>query len=180
MSDQLVITALGADRPGIVDELSEVLFSRELNIEDSRMSVLGGEFAILLLVSGTAEAINGVVGDISTLEQSLRMKLLTKVTSSQSITEDFENYIVEVEAIDHPGIVHKIASFFSSQQVNIEELSTERYSAAHTATPMFSVAMIISIPSGIDSKELSENFLDMCDELNLDASITPAMLPQDE
>ena len=46
MSQKLVITALGADRPGIVNELSEALYARQLNIEDSRMSVLGGEFAI--------------------------------------------------------------------------------------------------------------------------------------
>ena len=47
MSEQLVITALGDDRPGIVDELSNALFRHNLNIEDSRMSVLGGEFAVL-------------------------------------------------------------------------------------------------------------------------------------
>ena len=51
MDEQLVITALGDDRPGIVDELSNALFKHKLNIEDSRMSVLGGEFAVLLLVA---------------------------------------------------------------------------------------------------------------------------------
>ncbi|MCK5262904.1 MAG: glycine cleavage system protein R, partial [Gammaproteobacteria bacterium] len=53
MNQKLVITALGADRPGIVDELSNTLLTHQLNIEDSRMSVLGGEFAILLLVTGS-------------------------------------------------------------------------------------------------------------------------------
>ena len=56
MNQKLVITALGKDRPGIVDELSSTLFTHQLNIEDSRMSVLGGEFAIQLLVSGDEKA----------------------------------------------------------------------------------------------------------------------------
>ena len=61
MSEHLVITALGDDRPGIVDELSNALFRRDLNIEDSRMSVLGGEFAVLLLVSGSVQAIRALL-----------------------------------------------------------------------------------------------------------------------
>ena len=82
MSEQLVITALGDDRPGIVDELSNALFKHELNIEDSRMSVLGGEFAVLLLVSGSAQSIDDFVADTASLEESLNMKLLVKLTSS--------------------------------------------------------------------------------------------------
>ena len=61
MSVELVITALGEDRPGIVDELSSVLSKKQLNIEDSRMSVLGGEFAILMLVSGASNSIDAFI-----------------------------------------------------------------------------------------------------------------------
>lgn len=174
MSEQLVITALGADRPGIVDELSDVLLSHGLNIEDSRMSVLGGEFAILLLLSGTGEAINSLIGDIASLEKSLGMKLTTKITRAKSAGDNLTYYSVTVESIDHPGIVHKLASFFSSQQINIRDLSTERYAAAHTATPMFSVNITISVPADLEITQLRNDFLDMCEELNLDASITPA------
>ena len=84
MSEQLVITALGDDRPGIVDELSKALFKHNLNIEDSRMSVLGGEFAVLLLVSGPQQSIDDFVGDTASLEQTLKMKILVKMTSSKT------------------------------------------------------------------------------------------------
>jgi len=173
MSEQLVITALGDDRPGIVDEMSKVLFKRNLNIEDSRMSVLGGEFAVLLLVSGSQQSIDDFVADTASLEQSLNMKILVKITSSESSPQAMVPYMVEVVAIDHPGIVHKLASFFSSQQINIVDLHTERYAAAHTATPMFAVNMTIGIPTDIAIKALRDEFIDMCDDLNLDASMTP-------
>jgi glycine cleavage system transcriptional repressor len=67
MSVQLVITALGEDRPGIVDELSNVLGKQQLNIEDSRMSALGGEFAILMLVSGASNSIDAFMDEIPEL-----------------------------------------------------------------------------------------------------------------
>ncbi len=154
MSEQLVITALGDDRPGIVDELSNALFKHELNIKDSRMSVLGGEFAVLLLVSGSKQSIDDFVGDTASLEQSLNMKILVKMTSSETIPQAMVPYTVEVVAIDHPGIVHKLASFFSGRQINIVDLHTERYAAAHTATPMFAVNMTIGIPADITVKTL--------------------------
>ena len=87
MTEQLVITALGEDRPGIVDELSNALTTHELNIEDSRMSVLGGEFAILMLVSGASNSINAFMDETSSLEASLRMKLLVKPTRKKAETQ---------------------------------------------------------------------------------------------
>ena len=173
MSEQLVITALGEDRPGIVDELSSTLFKHELNIEDSRMSVLGGEFAILLLVSGAQQSIDDFVAETAALEESLNMKLMVKLTSSTAPQQSLVPYTVEVVSIDHPGIVHQLASFFSSRKINIVDLNTERYAAAHTATPMFSVNMTIGVPADTAIKSLRDEFIDMCDELNLDASMTP-------
>ena len=174
MPEQLVITALGDDRPGIVDELSKALFKHNLNIEDSRMSVLGGEFAILLLVSGSEQSIDDFVADTASLEETLNMKLLVKLTSTEPAQQALLPYTVEVVAIDNPGIVHNLASFFSSRQINIVDLNTERYAAAHTATPMFSVNMTIGIPADISIKEVREEFMSMCDDLNLDASMMPS------
>ncbi len=173
MSEQLVITALGDDRPGIVDELSNALFKHDLNIEDSRMSVLGGEFAVLLLVSGGEQSIDDFVADTPELEQSLNMKLLVKRTRPAAAQQALVPYTVEVVAIDHPGIVHKLARFFSAKKINIVDLNTQRYAAAHTATPMFAVNMTIGIPADIAIKPLRDEFINMCDELNLDASMTP-------
>jgi len=172
MDEQLVITALGDDRPGIVDELSNVLFKHNLNIEDSRMSVLGGEFAVLLLVSGPEQSIDDFVADVTSLEESLNMKIMVKLTRSEPKHPALVAYAVKVVAIDNPGIVHNLASFFSSRQINIVDLNTERYSAAHTATPMFAVNMNINAPAEVPFEQLREEFINMCDDLNLDASMS--------
>ena len=80
---------------------------------------------------------------------------------------------MEVVAIDHPGIVYQIASFFSAREINIHELNTNRYAAAHTGTSMFSMAMIVDIPAEVRISALREDFLDFCDDLNMDAIIEP-------
>lgn len=172
MTEQLVITALGEDRPGIVDELSHTLSAHELNIEDSRMSVLGGEFAILMLVTGSTNSVNAFIDETSALEGSLRMKLLVKPTRKKTESRTLAPYAVEVVSMDHPGIVRDIAKFFSSRKINIIELDTSRYAAAHTGTPMFALHMTVEIPASQPISKLREEFVSMCDELNLDAKMT--------
>ena len=171
MTTKLVISALGADRPGIVDELSNIVYTHALNIEDSRMSVLGGEFAILLLVSGEQSSIDALRAQTAEIEQALKMSLLLKSTTESNIIGNTVPYSVEVAALDHPGIVRNIASFFSSQNINIVNLQTEKYSAPHTGSPMFALHMTIGIPAETNIAKLRENFFDICDELNLDAEI---------
>lgn len=172
MSEQLVITALGQDRPGIVDQLSDALGSRQLNIEDSRMSVLGGEFAVMLLVSGARDAIEDFLTGLPALEQTLGMKLLAKTTTPPAAQPDLIPCRVEVVSIDHPGIVHDLARFFSSRNINIVDLETERHPAAHTGTPMFTMHMIIGVPADQSIARVRDEFLATCDDLNLDATLT--------
>ena len=175
MSVQLVITALGEDRPGIVDELSKVLSKQQLNIEDSRMSVLGGEFAILMLVSGASASIDAFTDEIPALEGSLRMKLLVKLTQKRPESEKLAPYAVEVVSIDHLGIVQDIAHFFSSRNINIIDLDTSRYAGAHTGTPMFALHMTVEIPADESIARLRDEFISNCDALNLDAKMIPVV-----
>ncbi|MCW8830026.1 MAG: glycine cleavage system protein R [Gammaproteobacteria bacterium] len=172
MNQKLVITALGKDRPGIVNELSNTLLTHELNIEDSRMSVLGGEFAILLLVTGSKQAISHFIDKKQTAESALSMTLTVKTTETSAPAKNLIPYDVEVIAIDHPGIVHKLTSFFSGKQINIVDLETDRYAAPHTGTPMFALNMTIGIPAETSIASLRDDFLNMCDDLNLDAKIS--------
>lgn len=171
MSEQLVITALGEDRPGLVNELSNKLTDFNLNIEDSRMSMLGGEFAIILLVSGSATSIEKLSQSVSTLETTLNMKLLVKKTTRKPTQEKLVPYQVEVVSIDHPGIVQEIASFFSTREINIIDMKTTCYRAAHTGTPMFALNITIGVPDSLPISEFKEHFIKVCDEKNLDVKL---------
>lgn len=173
MNTYLVISALGNDRPGIVDELSKIIADHDCNIEDSRMSVLGGEFAVMLLVSGNWNTIAKLEGHLPTLEQKLGMTIICKNTERRKQSKNIVPYLAEVISMDHPGIVNNLANFFSTRNINIEELITSNYAAAHTGTPMFSVHIEIGVPTDISIAELRESFMEFCDNLNLDAILEP-------
>ncbi|HEY9052693.1 MAG TPA: ACT domain-containing protein [Gammaproteobacteria bacterium] len=173
MNDYVVLTAVGEDRPGLVDSLSSVLLENDLNIEDSRMSVLGGEFAIILLIAGSSDAIKKLQQQKDQLEAALKLNLLIKPTRKKTSKKGFIPYQIRVIGMDHPGIVHRLARFLSQHNINIEDLDTESYPAPHTGTPMFAVNMVVEIPNEIPIRKLRDDFIDLCDERNLDADFEP-------
>ena len=174
MKKYLVISALGKDRPGIVNELTKVVLDCGGNVEDSRMTVLGGEFALMVLVSGHWSAVGKLEAQLSALEKRLEMTIVAKHTEPRDSRTSMVPYVVDVISMDHSGIVHEIADFFAARQINIEEMSTWTYPAAHTGTPMFSMNMTVSIPSELNIGRLRQEFTEFCDSLNLDATLEPA------
>jgi glycine cleavage system transcriptional repressor len=173
MNNYLVITALGQDKPGIIQTLSKKVSESGCNIEDSRMSVLGGEFAVMLLVSGQWNTIAKLEDQLPELEKQLEMTIVSRQTKPRNISTEAMPYAADVISIDNPGIVSQLAEFFSSKKINIKELETTRYAAAHTGTPMFSVHMEIEVPGNTKISGLREEFLDFCDNINLDAVLEP-------
>lgn len=173
MTSQLVIAALGEDRPGLVDQLSGWILDSGCNIADSRMMVLGGEFSVLLLVSGNWNNLARLEDQVGQIGQKLDMSLSIKRTEPKQRNGKFLPYAVDVVALDHPGIVHNLANFFSQRSINIQDLSTTSYAAAHTGTQMFAVHMSLDVPADTHIATLREEFLEFCDQLNLDAVIEP-------
>lgn len=173
MTNLLVISAMGADRPGIVERLSKVILENGCSVQDSRMSVLGGTFAVILLTSGNWSTLAKLETALKTLEREEELTVHTRRTEPRTIEQHVLPYSVDVVALDHPGIVHELAAFFSKRGINIQDLSTSAYSAAHTATPMFAARMIIEVPATLHIAALREEFLDLCDQFNLDGVIEP-------
>lgn len=169
----LVISAMGKDRPGIVDQISHSILDAGGNIADSRMTVLGGEFAVILLVEGNWDAVAKLEDSLPAMQEELGLVINSRRTEARSVSRDKVPYEVEVVSLDHPGIVHEVASFFSARGINIEDLNTSSYAAALTGSPMFSLEMMISIPATENIADLRDDFLEFCDERNLDATIEP-------
>ena len=98
---------------------------------------------------------------------------MPKPTQQRNSQPDLLSYHIEVLSIDHSGIIHRLADFFSNRKINIENLTTDTYHAAHTGTPMFSLHMTVNIPGDYSLAQLREQFLDFCDDLNLDGIMEP-------
>ncbi len=170
---QLVLSAIGKDQTGIVDRLTRAVYDLELNINDSRMTVMGGEFAVQMLVEGAWNQIAMLETMLPDMESKLGLTIHGKRTDIRVIDTQIRPYAVEVVALDDPGIVHHLASFFSQHHINIEELQTSSYAAPHTGTQMFAVNMQIGIPSDVQISALRDQFMEFCDSMNLDAVLEP-------
>lgn len=174
MDNYLVITALGQDRPGIVGQLSEAVLDSGCNIIDSRMTVLGGEFAVILMAGGKWNQLAKLEDSLPALGKRLDLTVIHKRTSDANLDDNLMPYTVEVITLDQPGIVFRLSSFFASRNINIQELNTTRYAAAHTGTPMFALSLTANVPASVHVATLRDEFLDFCESQNMDATLEPS------
>jgi glycine cleavage system transcriptional repressor len=173
MEKLLAVTAIGADRTGLVHDLSQAVSSAGGSILQSRMTTLGQEFAILLLVSANWHAIKKVRENLDALKESRELTITFRETSEREPRPPAAPYNVDIVSIDQEGIVAGLAGFFAARDIEIADLSTRQYNAAHTGATMFSVQMAINVPASIQLAALREEFHMFCDEQNLDAIIEP-------
>ncbi|MDH5730834.1 MAG: glycine cleavage system protein R [Gammaproteobacteria bacterium] len=171
MSNFLVLSAMGPDRAGLVDGLSQFILQQDGNITESRMAVLGGEFALIMLIDGSEDSIQKIEAGIDECQQSLGLTILSKRTSARQLIDKMLPYNIEVVSMDHPGIVREVADFFAQRKINIEQMETSSYAAPHTGTTMFAMRMTIGIPAEQAVGKLKQAFYSFCDELNLDADM---------
>jgi glycine cleavage system transcriptional repressor len=173
MAQHIVISAIGNDRTGVVQDLTKVVLSCGGNIEESRMTTLGSEFAMLLLVSGNWHTLSRLEQGLDKLCESGNLSVSIKETDMKPPEEDRLPYAVDIVALDQQGIVFNLANFFASRDIEIADVATRSYAAAHTGAPMFAVQMAVNVPSSVHVAQLREEFHELCDRLNLDAILEP-------
>ena len=171
MTDYLVITALGADRPGVVNDLSATIHETGCNIDDSRMMVLGGEFAIILMLSGAASAVDQLIKATGKIEKQTGLTVISKRTQPKGSASNTLLYDVEIVSMDEPGIVHHVTDFFARHKINIQSLQTDSYAAPHTGTAMFSMHLAIEVPASHPISQLKTEFGELCDTYNFDGAL---------
>ena len=173
MKNYLVVSALGADKPGIANALTTIASEHNCNVVDSRMALLGSEFAVIMMLSGSWSSIAKFENALKVLEQNLELITMVKRTELPLNKSNLMPYGIQVVALDTPGIIKEISNFFSHQDINIENLQTDAYKAPHTAAPMLVLNMTVNIPINMHIADLRERFTLFCDDLNLDASMEP-------
>lgn len=170
----VVLTAVGSDRPGLVSELSTLIHDHGANIEDSRMAILGGEFALVLLFSGTADAVREVQRASAPVGDRLGLSLFFKQTAASAPKQALA-YRLRVSGLDHPGIVQRVSTVLSRFDINVASLDTAVVHAPMTGTPTFVLEADIDVPPTVPVTEAREALLTSCAEANLDCVLEPRL-----
>lgn len=169
----LAVSAIGADRTGMVHDLTRIITDCGGNIAESRMASLGAEFAMLLLVNGNWHALARIESELKRLAESGALTVHLRRTEARAPRKDMLPYSVDIVSLDQTGIVAGLSGFFAARNIDISEVATRSYAAAHTGAPMFAVQMIINVPGKLHVSQLREEFMDYCDSMNLDAILEP-------
>lgn len=167
MAQQLVVTAIGADRTGIVSQLARLVSDCNCNIVDSRMAIFGNEFTFIMLLSGDAAAISKIEYLLPSSGFELNLLTMTKRTSSRVVPELSAPYIIEYTGVDKVGTLGTISSLLAEHQVYIGALRSETIhpevdGPAHTHT-----VMTVQLPSELSVAELRNLIMSQLAQMQL-------------
>lgn len=171
---QLVITAVGPDRPGLVGELTGHLFTSGANLADSRMINLRGQFALLLLVEGSEAVLQKVQPAVKEAGQKLGLAVSFTAHGEPKATSTGVPFKLKTYSMDQPGIVHRISSLLQKHGVNIEELQTRLESGPFMGAPLFTLEVRMTVPPSLPVRQLRAELQGVCDTLNCDMDLEPA------
>lgn len=151
---ELAVTAIGRDRPGIVASVTGSLLDLGGNVEDSQMSILGGHFAVMLLVAvpdGTER--EQVVERLAEVAQEHELEAISVAeVSEQSARPAAPSHVLSVYGADRPGIVHSVSSALAEEGVNITDLETKLTGSSEA--PVY--VMVLEVALGAAAPEAVE------------------------
>lgn len=174
MRTDIVLTLTGPDRVGIVEEVTRVLLELDGNIQTSRMARLGGEFAIIALVTLAEErsenlsaAFSGLVAEGYKLSQS-------RTDAGVEAHRGWRGYRVSVRGADHEGIIHDIAAALSQRGINIESMETGTSEAPVSGQPLFEMVALVAVPPELNETEWVWTIAESGSQANVDIEVEPA------
>jgi glycine cleavage system transcriptional repressor len=162
------LAAIGRDRPGIVAAVAEVLFQQGCNVEDSSMTLLRGNFAMMLVLASpegtTASGLESALGPACE-----RMGLTYSVLDVEDTADvPHPSHVLTVYGADRPGILYRVTSALASAGVNITDLNSRLVGAT---TPVYALMLELALPSSVSADDLERKLADEASALGVDVTL---------
>lgn len=174
MSKKLLsLSAIGKDQTGIVSSISKVLFELGCNIENSTMTLLSGQFAMILLIAYPKTS------DVSKIKMKLKSGLnklglfssLNEIDDSAKHIKTYGDYVISVYGADKPGIVYNISKYLSDNKVNITDVQT---TVVGLKEKVYIMLLEIQFPKKFKIENLKSAMNDLSKKLIVDISVNQA------
>jgi glycine cleavage system transcriptional repressor len=174
--DRFTLSVVGRDRPGIVAEVSRVLFELGCNIEDSTCTILCGQFAMILVITHPGSP---SVGEIDPAFDPVRTGMGLAISLNPLHDEGALPagglagcpHIISVYGADRPGIVYSVARELARQRVNVTDLKTQVVGSRER--PVYVMVLEVDLPDGVSVKDLEREFDRIRKELSVSISVRP-------
>jgi glycine cleavage system transcriptional repressor len=166
------LTIIGRDRPGIVSSTAEILYQLGCNIADSSNNILGGQFAMILIISHPTITDRDEIEQAFSLleEQGLSVFVRTlKPGGEQRPDLPGELCMISVYGSDKPGIVYQVAKVLSDNNINIIDLNTKLIGTAER--PVYVMMCETLLPENLETDELKAMMNELKNRLHVDISV---------
>jgi glycine cleavage system transcriptional repressor len=170
---QLAITALGNNQINIIAEILPAVRDCNCNILEIRSSRLAQCTAAYLLIQGNWNQVAKLESTLDVIQKRLDIKIHILRPDQKDKGKDCVPYSLETISLDHDNIIESITSFLFDRGIDIEEITGSNYQAPYVQSAVFSTKFVILVPPQAHLLSLREEFLDFCDQLNIDAILEP-------
>jgi len=161
-----IITAIGSDRPGIVSEMTSLIATYGGNVEESRMSKMGSDFAIIMLVR-----VLGKYNDSLEVALNSVADLAISIKETQGHERLNNKYKISLNGADNEGIVNVLSKYFADNLINISEMETNISSAPMSGTPLFNLSAYIVLPEKLKEKNIRKELETIAQKLSVEISL---------
>jgi glycine cleavage system regulatory protein len=175
MRASLVLTVIGDDKPGIVEQLSDQILATGANWEESRMARLGGKFAGLLRLTVERDRADALVAELTKLG-TVGLTVVVEQSSEQDAGA-YRTVRLELLGHDRPGIVRDISRALAHHRVNIEELETDVTSAPMSGEALFRARAELGVPATVTTEMLRDLLEAIAGELMVDLMLDDSNSP---
>lgn len=173
MKELIVISAIGADRPDLVHDITRIILECSGNVLDSRITAMGTLLSAQLTVSGQWHTLARLENEFRKFGETAGLQIALHRTEPRPPRPDAAPYTVDAICIDQPGILYKLAGFFTARGIEIADVNTRSFTAVQTGAAMFAAQLLINVPGKLHIAALREEFMELCDSMNLDAILEP-------
>jgi len=167
----LVVTVIGVDRAGIVNELSAVAAKFDADWLESHLANLAGQFAGIVRLNVSQNNLDGLTSAITQLESSGLQIVVANPNAAESDanTAPHKDVVqIEITGLDRSGIVRDISSVLSNSNVSIDEFESETFNAAISGEVMFKASAKLILPDNLSSDDLSDRLHDIAGDVMID------------
>lgn len=173
-----ILSAIGRDRPGLAAELARLVLDCDASLDDSRMTILGTDFAMILLCSSASpDAADRLAVGAKQLERehglTILMRHLEDGPRPSLPAPGSKLYRLEAAGEDKAGIVAGVCGALAEEGVNIAELST-RGRPGPGGSPHYEMHLLVEVPENLDVRRLRERLDAEADRLVIDVLLAPA------
>lgn len=171
--EYLTVLAVGANQFDVVRTFWELIAKYDVHILRSKSTALESDFGFMAVLGGNWSAIAKLEEALKNLDSSSDMDILIKRSKANHLKTNVLPYRVQIVGVDEAEIIYEICYFFTSLNIMVDDFDLETGIARNTDTSIFSLNMIVHIPSDFSIGNLREQFIALCDELNIDGIIEP-------